>query len=293
MRTFPYRIVDVFTETPLEGNALAVVSDADGLDGETMQRIAREFNLSETVFLLRSERAQCAVRFRIFTPTMEMRFAGHPTIGGAYVAVQLGIVDRETQSFSAEELVGDVALRIERAETLRIWLTTPPIEFGAHFDRRLCADVLGIDESEFADAPPQLLSAGNPNIYVALRSPASVDRAWLDLGGVRLLHGGAPSTDCVFVFAATASGAYARMFAPEHGVVEDPATGSATGPLAAYMMRYALISNVDGTRFTSEQGTKMGRRSLLHVAIHGPNGANGIEVGGNVVPIAAGTLCVP
>lgn len=294
MKSYSYRIVDVFTKTPLEGNALAVLPRADGLDGETMQRIAREFNLSETVFILPSERADASLRFRIFTPTMEMRFAGHPTIGGASVALQCGLIDDRTQHFSVEELVGDIALRVEPGDDgTRIWLTTPPIEFGALYDRTSCADALGLAESELADAPPQWLSAGNPNIFIALRDRESVDRAWLDLAGVRGLHDGNASTDCVFVFAPTATGAYARMFAPEHGVVEDPATGSATGPLAAYMMRYGLIASESGTRFTSEQGTKMGRRSLLHVAIHGTDGANGIEVGGDVVPIAEGTLHVP
>lgn len=293
MRSYPYRVVDVFTETPLEGNALAVIPVAAGLDDDTMARIAREFNLSETVFIVPAERAGAALRFRIFTPTMEMRFAGHPTIGGAFVALQCGLIDGATQYFAVEELVGNVALRIERNDGTRIWLTTPPIEFGAFYDRKTCARVLGLDEGDLADAPPQWLSAGNPNIYIALRDPSTVDRAWLDLGGVRALHDGKASSDCVFVFATTASGAYSRMFAPEHGVVEDPATGSATGPLAAYMMRYGLIGNENGTRFTSEQGTKMGRRSLLHVEIHGENGCDGIEVGGSVVPIAEGTLHVP
>jgi trans-2,3-dihydro-3-hydroxyanthranilate isomerase len=289
---YPYRIVDVFTDTPLEGNPLAVVPWAAGLDARTMQRIAREFNLAETVFVLPSERATCAVRFRIFTPTTEMRFAGHPTIGGAFVALRDGLVDRNAKTFAIEELVGDVAVRIEGESDggARIWLTTPPIEFGAVYERRMCAGVLGLAQSELLDAAPQFVTAGNPTIYIALRTPASVDRAWLDLAGLRQLHGGAESADCVFVFAPTPAGAYARMFAPEHGVVEDPATGSATGPLAAYMMRHGLVATADGTRFVSEQGTKMGRRSLLHVLIHGEDGRDGIEVGGGVLPFAEGTF---
>ena len=184
-------------------------------------------------------------------------------------------------------------VRVERGATARLWLTTPPIEFGPLFDRDTCASALGLPESDLAPSPPQLVSAGNPNVYVALRDPASVDRAWLDLEGVRRLHGGKQSADCVFVFAATATGAYSRMFAPEHGVVEDAATGSATGPLAAYMMRYGLTGTQDGAAFVSEQGTKMGRRSFLHVLVHGENGSEGIEVGGSVVPFAQGTLNVP
>lgn len=145
-----------------------------------MQRIAREFNLSETLFILPSKRTDCAVRFRIFTTTMEMRFAGHPTIGGAFVALQCGLVDRQMQRFFVEEPVGAVPVRVESG-ALRIWLTTPPITFGARFDRGMCAEVLGLKESKLADSPPQLVSAGNPNIFVAVRDTASVDRAWLDL----------------------------------------------------------------------------------------------------------------
>jgi trans-2,3-dihydro-3-hydroxyanthranilate isomerase len=117
-----------------------------------------------------------------------------------------------------------------------------------------------------------------------------VDRAWADRSTVAALHGSMSERSCVFVFTPTPEGAYSRMFAPEYGLVEDPATGSATGPLAAYMMRHGLAAHADGTRFVSEQGTKMGRRSLLYVTIHGDHGANGIEVGGRVAPFAEGTF---
>jgi trans-2,3-dihydro-3-hydroxyanthranilate isomerase len=288
---FAYRVVDVFTEVPLEGNPLAVLTDARGLDAPTMQRVAREFNLSETVFVLPPERASNAARLRIFTPTMEMRFAGHPTVGGSAVLLSLGLAAPDCERFVVEELIGDVPIRVERSSApIRFWLTTPSIEFGATFERELCARVLGLSAADLLGPPPQLVSAGNPNIFVALRDAAAVDRAWLDLAGVRTLHDGSASSDCVFVFAPTETGAYSRMFAPEHGVVEDLATGSATGPLAAYMMRHGIADSRDGTRLVSEQGTKMGRRSLLHIAIHGEHGSDGIEVGGSVVEFARGTI---
>jgi trans-2,3-dihydro-3-hydroxyanthranilate isomerase len=290
---FAYRIVDVFTEVSLEGNPLAVLTDARGIDAATMQRVAREFNLSETVFVLPAERAGNAARLRIFTPTMEMRFAGHPTVGAGAVLFSLGLVPPDAPRFVVEEGIGDVPIRVDRsAARTTFWLTTPAIEFGPVFDPAVCARVLGISAADLLGPPPQLVSAGNPNIFVALRDPAAVDRAWLDLGGVRELHGGRASSDCVFVFAPTPAGAYSRMFAPEHGVVEDPATGSATGPLAAYMMRHGIADSRDGSLLVSEQGTKMGRRSLLHVAVHGEHGSEGIEVGGSVVEFARGTLTV-
>ena len=99
-----------------------------------------------------------------------------------------------------------------------------------------------------------------------------------------------PEPVLVFVFAPTATGAYSRMFAPEYGIIEDPATGSATGPLAAYMLSHGLAPGRSGTRFISEQGTKMGRRSFLHIELHGEQGADGIEVGGYVTPVAEATM---
>jgi trans-2,3-dihydro-3-hydroxyanthranilate isomerase len=305
MRTYRYAVVDVFTRIPLEGNPLAVFPDARGLDGATMQRIARELNLSETTFVLPSARAACAARVRIFTPTMEMRFAGHPTIGTSDVLLREGIVPRDAEHFTLEELVGEVPIRIERTlpdetgggefvELPTIWLTTPPIEFGRTYDGAACADALGLEPGDLlGDVPPQLVNAGNPNVFIALRDKAAVDRAWIELSGVRALHGSTAGAVCFFVFTPTPEGAYSRMFAPEHGVSEDPATGSATGPLAAYMMRHRLAPATDGTRFVSEQGTKMGRRSFLHVFVHGQDGRDGIEVGGTCVQLAEATLTLP
>jgi len=140
------------------------------------------------------------------------------------------------------------------------------------------------------DAVPQFVTAGNPTIFIGLKDRAAVDRAWLDLSGMKTLRGICPTALCVFVFAAEPKGAYSRMFAPEYGIAEDPATGSATGPLAAYMIRHKLVSGGAGTRFVSEQGTKMGRRSILHVQIHGQDGAEGIEVGGYVTPLVTAVM---
>jgi trans-2,3-dihydro-3-hydroxyanthranilate isomerase len=285
-----YCLVDVFTERPLEGNGLAVLPDARGLDTATLQRVAREFNQSETVFLFPPERPGTAAKVRIFTPTLELRFAGHPTIGASFVMRERGLVPRETERFVLDEPIGNVAVRVEAGEPERFWLTTPPIEFGAYFEHEACARALGLAPEDLLGAEPQLVSAGNPNIYVAVRDRDAVDRAWLDLGGLRELHGGRASTDAVFVFAPTTVGAYSRMFAPEHGVIEDPATGSATGPLAAYMMRHGLAPSAGGTRFTSEQGVKMGRPSFLHVLVHGESGRDGIEVGGSCVLVAEGEI---
>jgi trans-2,3-dihydro-3-hydroxyanthranilate isomerase len=289
---YRYRVVDVFTETPLEGNPLAVFPDATGIADATMQKVAKELNLSETTFVLPPTRPNCAARVRIFTPTMEMVFAGHPTVGTSFVLLEEGIIPKTSDRFALDEKVGAVPIRVESGARPRIWLTTPPIHFEGSYDRAVCARALGLDASDLLDIAPQLVSAGNPNIYIALKNKAAVDRAWIDLAGLRAIKNGQQESACVFVFTPTPEGAYSRMFAPEHGVVEDPATGSATGPLAAYMMRHELVSAAAGTRFYSEQGTKMGRRSMLYVQINGREGVDGIEVGGYVTPVAEGTMTI-
>ncbi|PYM54039.1 MAG: PhzF family phenazine biosynthesis protein, partial [Candidatus Rokuibacteriota bacterium] len=162
--------------------------------------------------------------------------------------------------------------------------------YGRTYDRLRCAQALGIAAHDLLDITPQWLSAGNPTVFIALRDRRAVDDAWLDSHGVSIIKGADAAPICVFVFTPAPEGAYARMFAPEYGVPEDPATGSSTGPLAAFMIRHRLVSGAAGTRFVSEQGAKMGRRSLLYVELHGAGGADGIDVGGYVTPIAEGTL---
>jgi trans-2,3-dihydro-3-hydroxyanthranilate isomerase len=286
-----YEVVDVFTERPLEGNALAVYPDARGLSDELMQRIAREMNLSETTFVLPAALAGAAAQVRIFTPWSEMVFAGHPTLGTAFVVRERGIVPRDAAAFVLEEKVGPVKVRVGEEQRPMIWLETPPITRGATFDRALCAHVLGLPEDALLEGvPSRLLSAGNPAIFIALKDAAAVDRVKIDSTALRQLTASQREPTCIFAFAPVSAGAYSRMFAEELGIIEDPATGSATGPLAAFMMDHGLAGSGDGTRFVSEQGTKMGRRSLLHVLVHGENGRDGIEVGGHVTPLATATM---
>ena len=290
--SYRYRVVDVFTQFPLEGNPLAVFPDAFGLDDIQMQRIAKELNLAETVFLFPASRSDCAAAVRIFTPAREMPFAGHPTIGASFVLRDLGMIPPETERFVLEEKAGPIRVRVQAGESGRpmIWLTTPPISFGKPFERAVCAQVLGLTMDDLLEIPPELVGAGNPAVFVAVRDKAAVDRASLDARGLAELQGKRRESFFAFVFAPTRDGAYSRMFAPDHGVPEDPATGSATGPLAAYMMRHGLAQSADGTRFVSEQGTKLGRRSFLHVEIHGDKGADGIDVGGYVTPIIEASI---
>jgi trans-2,3-dihydro-3-hydroxyanthranilate isomerase len=288
--SYRYIVVDVFTTEPLAGNPLAVFPASSALDEATMQKIALELNLAETVFVLPTMRQDCAARVRIFTPAKEMAFAGHPTVGAAFVLLQEKIIARNVSAFMLEEQVGPVPLRIDEGQRPLIWLRMPPIHEGKCYDSSLCARVLGLEPQDLLPMKPQLLSAGNPTVVVAAKNKAAVDRAWLDLTGMKTLRGAENEPFCVYLFTPTPDGAYSRMFAPEYGISEDPASGSCMGPLAVLMMRHNLISNSAHTHFISEQGTKMGRRSLLHIEICGTEGSDSIYVGGHVTPIVEAVM---
>src|SRR5579863_10148215 len=155
-RSYRYQVVDVFTQSPLEGNPLAVFLDAANLDAATMQRIALELNLAETSFVVPSRRPDCVARLRIFTPRKEMEFAGHPTIGTAFLL-------SEGRDFSVEENVGVVPIFVDGS---MIWLRTPPIKDGPILERGIAANLLSLKPNDLLDPTPQVLSAGNPTVYI-------------------------------------------------------------------------------------------------------------------------------
>ena len=289
-RSYRYLVVDVFTNQPLEGNSLAVFPDASGLDDGAMQRIARELNLSETTFVFPPTRTDYVSSVRIFTPSKELVFAGHPTIGTSFVLLEERMVSDGVADFVLEERIGPVHIQVEPGPPPLIWLRTPPIEYGKKYDPAACAEMLSLSVSDLLAVTPQWVSAGIPTVFVAVKGKEIVDRALLDVRRLKALIGADSEPLCVFVFAPTSEGAYSRMFAPLIGIPEDPATGSTTGPLASFMMRNGLTSGAAGRRFISEQGTKMGRRNLLHVRIHGDNGLNGIDIGGYVTPLTKATM---
>ncbi len=295
MPSYEYHHVDVFSETPFEGNPLAVVLVPDALPTATMQRIANEFNLSETVFISTNASEAMPLRLRIFTPQSELAFAGHPTIGAAFVAQREGLV--ETLQFAFEENVGPVPVSIDEGSAFMAWLTTPPVRFGPRMPAATVAAAIGLTESDVrTDATPQTMGAGAPFLYVPLVDRAAVDRASADDGFAIRAACREAGAGGLYAFAMRATGesarVYARMFGPELGIVEDPATGSATGPLAAYAFEHKLLVPENGLTFVAEQGTKMGRRSLLHVRVTERKMGRRIEVGGSAVHIMEGTIAV-
>jgi trans-2,3-dihydro-3-hydroxyanthranilate isomerase len=284
------RVVDVFTESSLSGNQLAVVLEGADLPPRTMQRIAQEMNLAETTFVLPPDNPDHAAKVRIFTPHMELPFAGHPTIGTAWVLADEGLVT--DLGFILEEGVGSVPVRgVRENGRIIFWMKHPRLTFGSVYPQARVAEAIGIDEDALMrDVPAQIASTGNPFVFVALRDSAAVDSANPDPARVRKLVG--DHAHGIFLFAVTgAAHLYSRMFAVD--VPEDPVTGSASGPLGAFAVRYGLVARAPKVSIVSEQGTKMGRQGFAHIEIeYGESSEipDRVEVGGGVMPVLSGTL---
>ena len=294
--SYRVRTVDVFTARPLAGNQLAVVLDADGLDPGKMQDLAREMNISETTYVLAPADPAHAARVRIFTPTAELAFAGHPTIGTAWVIRDEGLIPAGAESLVLEEGIGPVPVRVDaQAEPAVLWMTHPEVSFGAVFeDRTALVEALGLAPSDLAEGiPMQVASTGNPFLFVALREPQAVDAAQCDAAALRRAFAGHVA-EAVFIFAPAGPGRlYSRMFAPlTLGIWEDPATGSGTGPLGAFAVKHGLVPKAAEVDLVCEQGTRMGRQSFLKIrlAYSSADLPSLIEVGGSVRPVLSGEL---
>jgi len=296
---YEFEQVDVFTNARFAGNPLAVFTNSSGLTHEQMQLIAREMNLSETTFVVPSKRPECVAYYHIFTPGQELPFAGHPTLGTAYVLARSGRVPAGATSFSMEAKVGAVPLRIEgpASDPRVLFFTSPDVRFGPAYENRAeVAAALNVREDDLLpDAPVQ--HAGCPVffLYVALKTPQLVDRILMNHAALSRLMGDVESSGVyAFAPASAKNQFYARMLGFEKvGVVEDPATGSAASPLGAYLVRHELVNGAAEVEITINQGVRMGRPSLLTVLVQRSGSAvKRIDVGGSVVPVLKGTLTV-
>jgi trans-2,3-dihydro-3-hydroxyanthranilate isomerase len=276
MADFRYVICDVFTDRPLTGNRLAVFTDARALPEPYLPLLAREMNFSETVFVY-PPAAGGHARIRIFTPWAELPFAGHPVLGSAFVLagpLQLPTIVLETG-------VGNVPVALERDGARIVFgRMTQPVPTIEPFPdaERLCR-ALGVPASGL---PVELYRNGPRHVYVALESEAQVAALQPDLPAV------ARVTDAgVNCFAGAGQRWKTRMFAPGHGVAEDPATGSAAGPLACHLARHGRIAW--GDEITIAQGAERGRpRTRFARAEGSASGITRVEVGGSAVPVARG-----
>jgi trans-2,3-dihydro-3-hydroxyanthranilate isomerase len=305
MRSYRFIQVDVFTERPFGGNPLAVFHQAEGLTDEEMQQLAMEMNLSETTFVLPSRAPGADFKVRIFTPTSELPFAGHPVVGTHWALARLGRVDlREPVTKVCFELgvgVLPADLHVAGGRVARVVMTQDRPSFQATLeDVGELAAGLGLPPEAIAETglPVQIVSTGIPQMMVPVRGLAEVQRLAadrLDVGTLTRVCRAA-RTDCVMVFCleteSSEATVHTRMFAPSLGVPEDPATGSANGALGAYLVRHRVVPVTEPTtHITSEQGLELGRPSTLYVEVDSRDEeVAAVRVGGQVVEIAEGEV---
>lgn len=296
-----FLIVDVFTDVAFAGNQLAVIPDASGLTTADMQAIAREFNFSESAFALPPENPAHTRRLRIFTPTAEVPFAGHPTVGSAFALAAAGVIPLagDETRIVLEEGVGPVQVMIRSRGGVPVFsqlsVAQLPVLSQAP-DVATLAALLSLDAAEVRSTDgwsPAIGSCGLPFVLAPLRDRRSVGRARYRAEAARDLPQGALATG-VMVFAMDGerpgSDVRARMFAPEFGVPEDPATGSACAALGGYLAARDT-STRDRLHWVVEQGFEMGRPSIVDIEVDRSRGqVTGVRVGGASVLVAEGTL---
>lgn len=295
-----FQTLDVFTTRRFAGNPLAVVKNAQGLDDEAMQAIAREFNLSETVFLLPPGNAAHSARVRIFTPSRELDFAGHPTVGTAVhlALAKFGEVESEEDAIIVlEENVGPVrvGVRLRPGEAPFAEFDAPrlPAEVAPAAPKEAIAAALGLAPQDvgFENHVPTVFTAGNPFTFVPVRNLEAVARAGIVH---QAWNGFGQGAGAAFIYTRETvnheAAFHARMFAPAMGVDEDPATGSAAAAFAGVIMRFdePRAGKYEGL---VEQGYEMGRPSEMMLEMDvDDTGLTGVRLGGHAVTVLRGEL---
>lgn len=303
MTQLNYEILDVFTDTSFAGNALAVVKvkDTQDLDAKQMQTIAREFNLSETAFVFATNNPAHSARVRIFTPTRELPFAGHPTVGTAVsVAItQLGDVSGQEDAIVVlEEKVGPIRIGVRFRPQMKPFaefdIPKMPTELeGETPTNDELSLVLGLATSEigFENHRPSCFEAGMPFVFIPVRNIDVISRAVADTKAMEKLLG--TEHQEVYLYCRetvkASSSFHARMFAPTLGITEDPATGAAAAAFAGVVMKYDQPSG--GTKnYIIEQGFEMNRPSEIHLELVVDEQLKNVRIGGHVVKVASGAL---
>jgi trans-2,3-dihydro-3-hydroxyanthranilate isomerase len=290
---YRYLHYDVFTDRRFGGNQLAVFPNAAGLPAQTMQQIAREIGFAETTFVTPAEGTDTDIRMRIFTPGKELPMAGHPVVGSTFALAREGQIAPGRRDWVFGLNIGPIPVGLEwSASRLDFaWMTQRNPEFGPAIDDvGAVATALGLREADIrgTDLPVQEVSCGLPFVFVPVATREAVDRAVPD---GRLLDFEA------YVFTTDRDGAadsaitYSRMFAPQFGIVEDPATGGASGPLGSYLVKHGLVPPAEAGAILNLQGVKLGRPSWIHISIESAEGRiSRVRVGGTSVFVAEGTM---
>jgi trans-2,3-dihydro-3-hydroxyanthranilate isomerase len=298
-----YLHYDVFTDTLFEGNQLAVFpAPPRDIAPALMQRIAAEMNFSESTFIFPADGAG-DVRMRIFTPAEELPIAGHPTIGSTFALAATGVIAAGQTDFVFELGVGPTPVSLEWKDGRLdfAWMTQPLPVFGTEAAAAGFAAALGLDAADtVADLPAQVVSCGNAFLFITLGSRQAVDRVSIDRRAYVDACRKAGFDDVpVFLLTTDRSGAtgdetvYSRMLAPAYGISEDPATGSASGPLGCYLVRHGVLDDTRARSFVSLQGVAMRRPSRLFISIESHDRTIArVRVGGRAVAVGSGELTV-
>lgn len=291
-----YLQYDVFTDKPLAGNQLAVFTDTAGLTAEHMQAMTRETKFSECTFVLPPEAAGTDVRLRIFGPANEMQFAGHPVIGSTFALADDGAIAPGKKEFTFGLGIGPTLVELEwQGDRLQFaWMTQQKPTYGPVFPTpALLAAALGIDASAIrSGTPPQEVSCGSPFMFVPLVSRAAVDQAVIDTRAAATAFETAKLTRRgLFIFTTESGPDGATVYSRMMGANEDPATGSASGPLGCYLIKHGLVTADKAGSIVSAQGVKMGRPSRIHIKLDVQGSeVTRVRVGGTSVLVGEGRL---
>lgn len=299
MTALPFATCDVFTDTPYTGNPLAIVEGADALTTEQMQSIAREFNLSETIFVQTPDDPEHTAKVRIFFPTAEIPFAGHPTIGCAiHLAKQRNAGADWDDLITLEEVAGLVPVTVVcRGGQIRAEFTAPqlPVPLGGDTSPALIGKALGLSAGQigYGTHVPRVWKAGPDFLFVPLAGPHALaaakpsGAAWAELSR--------NTNESVFLYTPAGDQTFrTRMFAPDHGVPEDPATGSASAIFAAQLLAGGDLDPEGTTTFTLVQGVEMGRPSDIGLSVDCAGGKiTAIRISGSAVPVMSGQITPP
>ena len=302
-RSYRYLHYDVFTDRLFGGNQLAVFLDGRGLSAAQMQAIANEMNFSETTFILPPEQRGTDFRLRIFTPSAEMPMAGHPTIGSAFALARTGVLEPARKNFVFGLGLGptSVALTWRGSDLSFASMTQQLPTFSEPIaDPAGAAGALGLPQAAVAGTglPVQVVSCGVAFLFIPLATRRAVDNAASNFEAIDTFFRAARvDASGVFLFSHERGGdkatVYSRMFAPGVGIAEDPATGSASGPLGCYLVRHKVVAPAKAGAILNLQGVKMGRPSHVHVSIGVEKGGiTSVRVGGEAVLAGEGTLYI-
>lgn len=287
-----FYIVDVFAEEKYTGNQLAVFTDAGSVSDKQMQRIAKEMNYSETTFVVSTDIREGGYDVRIFTPEQELPFAGHPTLGTAYV-LQQEIIKQPAQAIILNLKVGQipVSLSYSNGTVDLLWMQQKPPTFNQIFVAEAIAQVLNLEVAEIDSRfPIQEVSTGVPFIIVPLKTQSALKRVKVNKDKYFELINTTQAKSLLVFCPETYSSANnlsVRVFADYFGVPEDPATGSANGCLAGYLVQYSYCGE-EPINLRVEQGYEIGRPSLLLLKAQQKDGAIEVSVGGKVIMVANG-----